>query len=170
MRLPLRIAAVVAPTVLVLAACSTTPTVTSSPATESPSVTVSESAPVQSSPSRPAQAQPVLGPAAKVANKIGCSDARAQGGSLASASTVYCTDGERGYVLTVYNSKGELNKQFKKLEVSVKETGETISIMIGPDWILKGAESQQIGSKIEASGGAAGGRVVTFADQGAVSP
>ena len=42
--------------------------------------------------------------------------------------------------------------------------------MIGPDWILKGAESQQIGSKIEASGGAAGGRVVTFADQGAVSP
>ena len=73
-------------------------------------------------------------------------------------------------MLTVYNSKGELNKQFKKLEVSVKETGETISIMIGPDWILKGAESQQIGSKIEASGGAAGGRVVTFADQGAVSP
>ncbi len=174
MRMTLRIAAVAAPTVFVLAACASTPTVSTSPLPETPSETGTSVESTEASNSGSSQqnsTQPeTLGPAATIANKVGCGDARAEGASLATASTVYCTDGERGYVITVYGSKGKLNAQFKKLENSVKETGETISIVLGSNWILRGSESQQIGSKMEASAGAAGGRVVTFADQGAVAP
>lgn len=170
----LRIAAVAAPAVLVLAACAATPTVSTSPLPESPSETVPTTSPTEDSNSGSSQQHTTqaetLGPAATIANKVGCQDARAEGASLATASTVYCTDGERGYVITVYSSKNQLNSQFKKLENSVKETGETISVVLGSNWILRGAESQQIGSKMETSAGAAGGRVVTFADQGAVVP
>lgn len=158
-----------------LAACAASPTVSSSPVPQEPSETTA-SASVDSQnngqavPDQNSAQQQTLGPAAKIASKVGCGDARAEGASLATASTVYCTDGERGYVITVYGSKGQLNAQFKKLENSVKETGETISIVLGSNWILRGTEAQQIGSKMEASAGAAGGRVVTFADQGAVAP
>ncbi len=173
MRITLRVVAIAAPAVFVLAACASTPTVSSSPVSETPSETSTTQTtpdPNTSSPQPSESQQDSLGPAATIANKVGCGDARAQGASLATAATVYCTDGERGYVITVYGSKGKLNAQFKKLENSVKETGETISIVLGSDWILRGAESQQIGSKMESSAGAAGGRVVTFSDQGAMAP
>lgn len=113
------------------------------------------------------QSSAELGPAAKVANQIDCKNARAGDGSLATATTVFCTDGQKGYTLTVYGSNSQYNAAFKKIENSVKETGETISIMIGSNWILRGTESQQIGEKIESSAANAGGRIVTFSDEGA---
>lgn len=149
-----------------LAACGSTPTVTSSPATETPSQSSEAAVAPSSAGQSQSQSQPALGPAAKIAQQIKCTEARAaDGGTLATASSVYCTDGQRGYTLTVYGSQNRLNSQFKKLENSVKETGETLSIIIGSNWILRGTEAQQVGSKIEASAAAAGGRVVTFSDQ-----